>query len=65
MAWVLGVDQGGTKTEVVIADQEGNILAFENDRDFTDWTGERRELRMKLCVHAASTMDRFRPWLRA
>ncbi len=53
MAWVLGVDQGGTKTEVVIADQEGNILAFENDRDFTDWTGERRELRMKRIRYAA------------
>lgn len=53
MALALGIDQGGTKTDVVIVDELGHILAFENDRDHMIPACERRELRMKRIRFAA------------
>lgn len=34
MKCYLAIDQGGSKTEALIFDQEGHILAFADDRDF-------------------------------
>lgn len=34
MKYYLSIDQGGSKTEALIFDQEGQILAFADDRDF-------------------------------
>ncbi len=53
MSLMIGIDQGGTKTDVVIADAAGSILAVSNDSGFTDWTGGRRELRDKRLAYAA------------
>ena len=50
---ILSIDQGGTKTDVLIADSAGNILGFGNDRDWTPITGERRAVRMVRIRHAA------------
>jgi N-acetylglucosamine kinase-like BadF-type ATPase len=49
----MGIDQGGTKTDVVIADHSGHVLGFGNDRDWTAVTGERRAVRMLRVKHAA------------
>ena len=43
---ILGIDQGGTKTDVVLADSHGNIIGFGNDRDWIPISGERRAVRM-------------------
>ena len=51
--YILGIDQGGTKTDVIIADEAGNIVGLGNDRDWTPITGERREVRMLRIRHAA------------
>lgn len=53
MALTLGIDQGGTKTDIVIADETGRILAYENDKGHAALEGERRELRMKRIRYAA------------
>ena len=49
----LAVDQGGTKTDVLIADDKGNIKGFGNDRDWLPVQGERRHVRMIRLRHAA------------
>jgi N-acetylglucosamine kinase-like BadF-type ATPase len=48
----MGIDQGGTKTDIVIADLSGNIVGVGNDRDWTPVTGERRAVRMIRIRHA-------------
>ncbi|MDR3173209.1 MAG: hypothetical protein LBU19_03070 [Treponema sp.] len=53
MAYLMGIDQGGTKTDVVIADHTGRILGFGNDRDWIAVTGERRAVRMIRVKYAA------------
>ncbi|MDR2019980.1 MAG: hypothetical protein LBQ14_04360 [Treponema sp.] len=53
MAYIMGIDQGGTKTDVVIADHTGRILGFGNDRDWTAVAGERRAVRMIRVKYAA------------
>jgi N-acetylglucosamine kinase-like BadF-type ATPase len=50
---MLSIDQGSTKTDVLIADEKGNILGCENDRDWLPVTGERRAVRMLRIRHAA------------
>jgi N-acetylglucosamine kinase-like BadF-type ATPase len=49
----MGIDQGGTKTDILIADHEGHIAGFGNDRDWKPVTGERRAVRMLRVRHAA------------
>ena len=49
---MLSIDQGGTKTDVLIADDKGHILGYGNDRDWIPVTGERRGLRMIRIRHA-------------
>jgi N-acetylglucosamine kinase-like BadF-type ATPase len=49
----MAIDQGGTKTDVVIADHAGRILGFGNDRDWDAVTGERRAVRMIRVKYAA------------
>jgi len=53
MPLILSIDQGGTKTDVLIADDKGNILGFGNDRDWIPVAGERRKIRMIRLRHAA------------
>lgn len=53
MSLMIGIDQGGTKTDAIIADSSGTILAVANDSGFTDWTGGRRELRNKRLAYTA------------
>jgi N-acetylglucosamine kinase-like BadF-type ATPase len=53
MPKILSIDQGGTKTDIVIADEKGNILGYGNDRDMTPVEGERRAVRMIRIRHAA------------
>jgi len=53
MPKILSIDQGHTKTDVLIADEKGNILGFGNDRDWTLVTGERRAVRMIRIRYAA------------
>ena len=53
MANILSIDQGGTKTDILIADDKGNILGFGNDRDWTRIEGERRAVRMVRIKYAA------------
>ena len=53
MTYIIGIDQGGTKTDVVIADDAGNIMGLGNDRDWTPVSGERRAVRMIRVRHAA------------
>lgn len=53
MVLTLGIDQGGTKTDIVIADETGRILGYGNDRGHTDLEGERREVRMRRIRYAA------------
>jgi N-acetylglucosamine kinase-like BadF-type ATPase len=50
---ILSIDQGGTKTDILIADTTGRILGFGNDRDWTPVKGERRAVRMIRIRHAA------------
>jgi N-acetylglucosamine kinase-like BadF-type ATPase len=49
----MGIDQGGTKTAVIIADHTGHILGVGNDRDWAEVAGERRAVRMLRVRHAA------------
>jgi N-acetylglucosamine kinase-like BadF-type ATPase len=49
----MGIDQGGTKTDVVIADHTGHILGTGNDRGWTPVSGERRAVRMIRVKYAA------------
>ena len=53
MAYIMAIDQGGTKTDIVIADDEGNILGVGNDRDWIAVSGERRAVRMLRIRYAA------------
>jgi N-acetylglucosamine kinase-like BadF-type ATPase len=53
MAYIMGIDQGGSKTDVLIADCEGHIAGFGNDRDWKAITGERRAVRMVRIRYAA------------
>ncbi|MCL2819552.1 MAG: hypothetical protein FWD38_01775 [Oscillospiraceae bacterium] len=53
MPVILSIDQGGTKTDVLIADDKGNILGYGNDRDWKQIPGERRNIRMVRIRHAA------------
>jgi N-acetylglucosamine kinase-like BadF-type ATPase len=53
MAYIMGIDQGGTKTDVLIADHRGHIAGFGNDRDWEAVTGERRAVRMLRIRYAA------------
>jgi N-acetylglucosamine kinase-like BadF-type ATPase len=53
MPRILSIDQGGTKTDVLIADEKGNILGYGNDRDWDSAEGERRAVRMIRIRHAA------------
>ena len=53
MSIILSIDQGGTKTDVLIADDKGNILGYANDRDWDPVPGERRAVRMIRIRHAA------------
>lgn len=53
MSLMIGIDQGGTKTDAIIVDSSGTILAVANDSGFTDWTGGRRELRNKRLAYTA------------
>ena|GEM_PF-680960 len=32
--YIIAIDQGGTKTDIIIADHEGKIAGYGNDRDF-------------------------------
>ena len=50
---ILAIDQGGTKTDAVIADDAGHILGTGNDRTWLPVTGERREVRMIRIRYAA------------
>ena len=61
--YTMGIDQGGTKTDVVIADEAGNITGYGNDRDLTAsgkidpypvyYKKDRRIVRMVRLRHAA------------
>jgi N-acetylglucosamine kinase-like BadF-type ATPase len=51
--FILAADQGGTKTDVVIADYDGNILGYGDDRGCAWGSGERRALRMARLQYAA------------
>ncbi len=57
MPKILAVDLGGTKTHVIAADHEGNILGFGDDldRDWTELRGQvdRRIFKMIRIRHAA------------
>ena len=53
MRKILSIDQGGTKTDILIADEKGNILGFGNDRDQQRPEGERRAVRMVRIRYAA------------
>ena len=53
MAYILGIDQGGTKTDIIIADHSGQILGTGNDRDWKPISGERRAVRMIRIRYAA------------
>ena len=56
MSIILSIDQGGTKTDVLIADDKGNILGYANDRDWDPaphTSVERRAVRMVRIRHAA------------
>ena len=59
MSVMIGIDQGGTKTDAIIADSSGAILAVANDSGFTDWTGGRRELRNKRLAYTAQLAMTF------
>ena len=50
---VMAIDQGGTKTDVIIADNAGNIMGTGNDRDMIVIDGERRAVRMERILYAA------------
>ena len=50
---IMAIDQGGTKTDILIADKDGNIIGTGNDRDWTAIAGERRSVRMKRIRYAA------------
>ena len=52
MPMFLAIDQGGTKTDVLLADDKGNIMGFGNDRDWLPVQGERRHVRMIRLRHA-------------
>jgi N-acetylglucosamine kinase-like BadF-type ATPase len=54
----MGIDQGGTKTDIVIADHAGRILGKGNDRDWTAVSGERRAVRMIRVRYAAEKAAR-------
>ena len=51
--FILGIDQGSTKTDVIIADDAGNIEGIGNDRDWIPIIGERRAVRMIRIRYAA------------
>lgn len=53
MRYIMAIDQGGTKTDIVIADDQGNILSVADDRDWTPVQGERRAVRMLRLRYAA------------
>ena len=53
MPMILSIDQGGTKTDVLVADEKGDIMGFGNDRDWAPVEGERRAVRMLRVRHAA------------
>jgi len=53
MSKILSIDQGGTKTDILIADEKGNILGYGNDRDWNPIEGERRAIRMIRIRHAS------------
>ena len=52
MPYILAIDQGGTKTDVIIADYAGNIVAASDDRDQAPFEGERRAKRMTRIRYA-------------
>jgi len=64
MPYIVGIDQGGTKTDIIIADHAGNIAAAGNDRDWVpenaappaglkgNLSSARRALRMTRIQHA-------------
>jgi N-acetylglucosamine kinase-like BadF-type ATPase len=62
MSHILAIDQGGTKTDIVIADMTGNIRGFANDRDLiasgaidhypTYYKKDRRVVRIVRIRHA-------------
>ena len=61
--YILAIDQGGTKTDIIIADHRGNIIGLGNDRDLmasekineypTYYKKDRRIARMIMIRHAA------------
>ena len=51
--YIMGIDQGGTKTDIIIADHTGCIVGMGNDRDWTPVSGERRAIRMIRIRYAA------------
>ena len=60
---IMAIDQGGTKTDIIIADDKGNIVSYENDRDLMTseeikkypvyFKKDRRIVRMVRIAHAA------------
>lgn len=53
MPYIMGIDQGGTKTDIVVAGHDGRIIGFGDDRDWTPVAGERRQVRMTRVRYAA------------
>ena len=53
MSYIMAIDQGGTKTDIVIADYTGHIAGIGDDRHWTAVSGERRAVRMIRIKHAA------------
>ena len=50
---IMAIDQGGTKTDIIIAENNGRIVGAGNDRDWVAVSGERRAVRMLRIRHAA------------
>jgi N-acetylglucosamine kinase-like BadF-type ATPase len=53
MPYILAIDQGGTKTDALVAGTDGKIVGYGNDRDQEPVTGERRAKRMVRIRYAA------------
>ena len=54
MPYIVAIDQGGTKTDVLVADDKGKIISFSDDRDQPPVEGERRAKRMMSIRYAVS-----------
>ena len=55
MSLILAIDLGGTKTHVLVADHDGNILGFGDDKE---WINEELERRMRKIIRIRFAADK-------